>query len=1206
MAAVAAAAAEEQDEELAAEEHAGRDEETTGQRAFLEEAEELARIVAQIAAANGAGLDSSLFTRAGRIFAKYQEQPQLLDPHLERLVVPLMAVLRRQADGPLGAEELAAVCSVGRVVQWVINVRGQKIVSRFFPHAPSDFEPAIRLLEHCRQVEAVRYAITNPAREVEERGEGSGAWETLCTLLAWLAVLALAPFDLVSLDTGLGKVPLIDLLVSTCQEDFLGDPGAVRDMAAWLLGRLLTRPDTRSYLQAFVGGFCHNALCEGRSTDVLLSGVLAAVAIVLNLGGRSALLQVVPQLWTDLCTSGCSTSSSIVVRKLAVKVTARIGLVHLAPRVVAWRYQRGNRSLVSNLADPSTEAMVPGSTPSTRQQPHLIPDVPADDEEYDVPDVIEDVIERLLVGLRDKDTVARWSAAKGIGRITSRLPIPFADQVVESVVDLFNPAEGDGAWHGGCLAIAELARRGLLLPARLPQVVPLVIQSLSYEIRRGPHSIGAHVRDAAAYVCWAFARAYSPEVMKPHVHTLAPALLTLAMYDREVNCRRAAAAAFQESVGRQSGTFPHGIDIVGEADYYTLGNRQAAYLKVAPFVASFEEYRSSLVTHLLEHKLRHWERSLRELAAEALAALAPHCSEALAHAVETILVLRALSVDLVERHGALVALAALVPALPDLRPEVRSAVLEVVPAIEKARLYRGRGGDMVRAAACSLIKSIAVVHIPLSGTMRSQLLNSLDDHLVQPSEQVQAAAAEALRIFVPVYFRSPEPESVARTTVKYATLLVQSSNPAERRGCALALGALPRHLLLPAFSNALTCLCQATAIEEDVERRDAETRVNAVKSLVSVALQFSTDSQPQESEAVVRPDAADAASATASHPPSGLLNTTQLRDQVLSVMLAAVDDYATDNRGDVGSLVREAAMEAIAVLGPILCSLGGLSNQDWATRLVAGLAKQAAEKIDRVRLTAGSAITRIVTAGVPCAHRKELEEIFLSSYSINWAVPAQSFPRIVQLLHLPPYRLSVVAGLIISVGAVADSLVKCSSAALLSQLEDNDGLARDLLVDIVGVLKSNPRNERVAVPLLRTLETVFSSGSLEAIMESEGQVALELVNLVRAELRGAKDIAKLMAGVSVLCHFVGHDHEGGASACKSLLLLLVHKYPRIRCYVAEQLYATLLMLGVDSSDAAETRLEDAMEILLNTQWDLPVSELRPLQDQLYPLLRITP
>ena len=34
-------------------------------------------------------------------------------------------------------------------------------------------------------------------------------------------------------------------------------------------------------------------------------------------------------------------------------------------------------------------------------------------------------------------------------------------------------------------------------------------------------SSGAHVRDAACYVCWSFARAYEPEELKPYVNTIA-------------------------------------------------------------------------------------------------------------------------------------------------------------------------------------------------------------------------------------------------------------------------------------------------------------------------------------------------------------------------------------------------------------------------------------------------------------------------------------------------------------------------------------------------------------------------------------------------------------------------------------------------------------------------------------------------------------
>jgi hypothetical protein len=89
------------------------------------------------------------------------------------------------------------------------------------------------------------------------------------------------------------------------------------------------------------------------------------------------------------------------------------------------------------------------------------------------------------------------------------------------------------------------------------------------------------VRDAAAYVCWAAARAYAPELLAGHVQQLAASLLAAACYDREVNCRRAAAAAFQESVGRL-GSFPHGIPLMAITDYFSVGNLSNAYLQVRP------------------------------------------------------------------------------------------------------------------------------------------------------------------------------------------------------------------------------------------------------------------------------------------------------------------------------------------------------------------------------------------------------------------------------------------------------------------------------------------------------------------------------------------------------------------------------------------------------------------------------------------------
>lgn len=73
----------------------------------------------------------------------------------------------------------------------------------------------------------------------------------------------------------------------------------------------------------------------------------------------------------------------------------------------------------------------------------------------------------------------------------------------------------------------------------------------------------------------------------------------------QVNCRRAAAAAFQENVGRQ-GNYPHGIDIVNTADYFALSSRVNSYLHVAVSIAKYEGYLYPFVDELLSSKMCHW------------------------------------------------------------------------------------------------------------------------------------------------------------------------------------------------------------------------------------------------------------------------------------------------------------------------------------------------------------------------------------------------------------------------------------------------------------------------------------------------------------------------------------------------------------------------------------------------------------------------
>jgi hypothetical protein len=160
------------------------------------------------------------------------------------------------------------------------------------------------------------------------------------------------------------------------------------------------------------------------------------------------------------------TNSTMILRKLFTKWFARMGCAYMPPRIASWRYKRGRRSLLDNLSQPSeTQNEESGQEAAAN-------------ELFTVPDQVEDAMGIVLESLTDPSTVVRWPAAKGVGRMTERLPAICADDVLDYILELCRDPEKDNAWHGACLALAELARRGLLLPARLVDVVPLVVKAI--------------------------------------------------------------------------------------------------------------------------------------------------------------------------------------------------------------------------------------------------------------------------------------------------------------------------------------------------------------------------------------------------------------------------------------------------------------------------------------------------------------------------------------------------------------------------------------------------------------------------------------------------------------------------------------------------------------------------------------------------------
>lgn len=583
----------------------------TASNLALEDVQVLKSTVARVRFCHGEDA-SLLFSTFKRIISRYQEQPQLLDPLLETLVRPLSATLLEVAtqsnaasDGrSLGLDRATKelVANVSRFLWLLASVRGYKTVSRFMPNDAAAFEPAIFLLDafamHTEEV-----AVGSERERMDGAvAQDTEAWEAQYALLMWLSLLVLIPFDLYILDSSMGAqesvegkkdtvAPVAQLLIDTCL-GFLSSSGPTREMSSVVLGRLLTRPDLGPALLEFTHwgvdmleratGICRQGeqtdgivqLGNGIQTSFLLPGVTLSFATLLKIGEREAMDVVarrVTGLAIDLLSSKYAANNALT-RKLAIKLVQRAVLTFLPKRSAAWRYKKGRRVLLVTQSLPNAHV--------SRSWPH---EESGDAEDQLAPwmddlqqsELVESSIDAILNTLGDRDTVVRWSAAKGLGRIVDRLPLSLGDEVITAVLDSFeNPLADDATWHGGCLALAEFARRGLLLPSRLLEALAFVKRGLAYEIRRGHCSVGANVRDASAYVCWAVARAYSADALGSAVDTLAPALITTAIFDREITCRRAAAAAFQECVGRL-GSFPCGIEILTAADYFTVTLRSS-------------------------------------------------------------------------------------------------------------------------------------------------------------------------------------------------------------------------------------------------------------------------------------------------------------------------------------------------------------------------------------------------------------------------------------------------------------------------------------------------------------------------------------------------------------------------------------------------------------------------------------------------------
>ncbi|XP_010147643.1 PREDICTED: tubulin-specific chaperone D-like, partial [Eurypyga helias] len=301
------------------------------------------------------------------IMDKYQEQPHLLDHHLEWMMNSLLDIVWDKGSPSL------LVHLAFKFLYIITKVRGYKRFLPLFPHEVADLQPVLDML-------------------VDQNPKDSETWETRYMLLLWLSVICLIPFDLARFDgsiiseEGHARMPTMDriLHIAKC---YLVVSDKARDAAAVLVSKFIVRPDVRQKRMADFLDWTLSMLSKSSfqtmEGTVVMNGMLQALAQLFKHGKREDCLPYAATVLECLDNCKLSESNQMVLRKLGMKLVQRLGLTFVKPKVAKWRYQRGCRSLAANL-------QAQGSVVQT--QMITVAAIEADDEEeYDIPGEIENV-----------------------------------------------------------------------------------------------------------------------------------------------------------------------------------------------------------------------------------------------------------------------------------------------------------------------------------------------------------------------------------------------------------------------------------------------------------------------------------------------------------------------------------------------------------------------------------------------------------------------------------------------------------------------------------------------------------------------------------------------------------------------------------------------------------------------------------------------